>query len=78
MRPRFKRSRFDDVHSRFPNVQMVDTLLDRFMCGSIGVDELWKGISQEQRGRLGPGAAFETIASTGSRRELPAAPVERT
>lgn len=64
VRRRFKRSCFDDVHSEFPNGPLIDTLLERFVTGSIGIDELWEGIARQQRGRPGSGAELGTDAFT--------------
>jgi hypothetical protein len=61
---RFKQSRFDDVHAQFANGPLIDTLLDRFMAASIGIDELWEGIERQQCGRLGTVAERGTDALT--------------
>jgi chromosome segregation ATPase len=51
IRKRFKRSRYDDVHSAFVNAALIGLLLDRFVGGSVGADEVWDAIRRQQRFR---------------------------
>jgi len=51
IRKRFKRSRYDDPHSAFVNAALIAMLLDRFVGGSIGADEVWDAIRRQQRFR---------------------------
>jgi hypothetical protein len=60
VRHRFKRSRFDDVHSEFANGPLIETLLDQFVAGSMDSDELWEGIGRQHRGTPQPVAEFGT------------------
>src|SRR5690606_10284088 len=51
IRKRFKRSRYDDPRSAFMNAALIAMLLDRFVGGSIGADEVWDAIRRQQRFR---------------------------
>ena len=51
IRRRFKRSRYDDVHSTFVNAALLALLLERFVGGSVGTDEVWEAIRRQQRFR---------------------------
>ncbi len=51
VRKRFKRSRYDDVHSTFVNTALIAALLDRFVGGSVGADDVWEAIRRQQRFR---------------------------
>jgi chromosome segregation ATPase len=51
VRKRFKQSRYDDVHSVFVNAALIGVLLDRFVGGSAGAEEVWKAIRRAQRFR---------------------------
>src|SRR5690606_2001806 len=48
IRNRFKRSRYDDVHSAFVNAVLIRTMLDRFVGGAGGADEVWEAIRRQQ------------------------------
>jgi hypothetical protein len=51
VRKRFKRSRYDDVHSVFVNGALIGVLLDRLLVGSAGTRDVWQAIEQQQRFR---------------------------
>lgn len=51
VRKRFKRSRYDDVHSAFVNAALIGLLLDRFVGGSVRAEEVWDAIRRQQRFR---------------------------
>jgi len=51
IRKRFKQSRYDDVRSAFVNAALIHMLLDRFVGGSVGADEVWEAIRRQQRFR---------------------------
>lgn len=51
VRRRFKRSRYDDLHSMFINAALIAALLDGFVGGSVGADEIWDAIRRQQRFR---------------------------
>ena len=51
LRRRFKQSRYDDVHSTFVNAALLALLLERFVGGSVGADEVWETIRRQQRFR---------------------------
>lgn len=69
VRRRFKRSRYDDMHSVFVNGALIDALLDRFLVGSIGIGQVWDGIRQQQRYR--GHAADPFFGSGGFPRRMP-------
>src|SRR5690606_16852499 len=61
VRKRFKRSRYDDLHSGFVNAALIAMLLDRFVGGSVGADEVWEAIRRQQRfRRIGANPTFGT------------------
>jgi hypothetical protein len=51
VRGEFKRNRFDDVHSAFPDSAIVATMLNSFLRGLATSSELWNTIQRQQRYR---------------------------
>ena len=51
IRHRFKRERYDDVHSTFTNGSLLGMLLNQFLQGMATSDDLWGTIQREQRYR---------------------------
>lgn len=47
----FKRSRFDDIHSLFPDARLIQVLLDNFLRGLTTASELWGTLKSQHRYR---------------------------
>ena len=51
LRHKFKRERYDDVHSSFGNTPVLLMLLNQFLQGAASSDDLWQTIRRERRYR---------------------------
>jgi chromosome segregation ATPase len=51
VRRRFKRERYDDVHSAFTNTALLATILNQFLRGGASSDTLWGTMHRHQRYR---------------------------
>ncbi|MCB9768786.1 MAG: hypothetical protein H6752_11375 [Candidatus Omnitrophica bacterium] len=51
VRRKFKQNRYDDIHSSFPNGQLVGSILGEFLRGLATSGELWTTIQRNQRYR---------------------------
>ncbi|MDH3380244.1 MAG: hypothetical protein OEQ39_25265, partial [Gammaproteobacteria bacterium] len=51
LRHKFKRERYDDVHSSFGNTSVLLMLLNQFLQGAASSDDLWQTIRRERRYR---------------------------
>jgi chromosome segregation ATPase len=51
VRQRFKRERFDDIHSVFGNADLLTLILSQFLQGMASGDDLWQTIRRGQRYR---------------------------
>ncbi|RPI80436.1 MAG: hypothetical protein EHM42_12105, partial [Planctomycetaceae bacterium] len=51
IRREFKRSRYDDIHSVFPDGAMVGAMLDSFLRGMVSSAEVWNTIQRQHRYR---------------------------
>lgn len=62
VRRQFKQHRYDDMHSVFVNGALIATLLDQFLVGSVGPNEVWEAIRRQQRYR---GVRADPLFGTG-------------
>ena len=51
LRHKFKRERYDDIHSSFGNTPVLVMLLNQFLQGAASSDDLWKTIQRQRRYR---------------------------
>ncbi|HEX6999363.1 MAG TPA: hypothetical protein VF322_14585 [Gammaproteobacteria bacterium] len=61
VRRRFKESRYDDVHSVFVNGAVIALVLQQFLGGAVGTNDVWEAIRKQQRyRRIGADPVFGT------------------
>ncbi len=69
VRRRFKRSRYDDVRSGFGNAHLISAVLEQFVRGMVGGNDVWRTIERHQRHRdVGAWPDFGSGGLGGTRR----------